>query len=358
MGMTVRRSRSALVALLLGGVVLAGCSGGGGDDGSTGTVDQSELAVAPEGDPNAGVAEDEARAETTAGTSAEQVSVLEDRSVIYRVSVVLEVDDVEATATEIAALATRYDGYVQSESTSGTGVDSPAASEPLTTDEFGVVPPVPPIPPFPPTGTSAVLVLRVPAATYTEAVDEIESLGETVSRTRTADDVTEQVVDVETRIETQEASIDRLQQLLSEASDIADVLAIETELTRRIADLESLQAQLEQLSTLTELATLTVTLYPPETVVEEGTGFVAGLRAGWDAFVRTVELSLTALGAALPFVAAFALVIVPVTVWLVVRHRRSRAAEPPPGAGPSDAEPDASAGNAADDAFASPERDR
>jgi hypothetical protein len=171
-----------------------------------------------------------------------------------------------------------------------------------------------------------VVVLRVPAESYSDVVSELEALGETVSRNRTAEDVTDQVVDVETRIETQEASIDRLQQLLGEATKIADILAIETELTMRIAELESLQARLEQLNDLADLATVTVTFYPPETVVEEGTGFVAGLRAGWDAFLRTVELGLTALGAAIPFLAALALVTVPFVAWLVVRHRRGRSA--------------------------------
>jgi hypothetical protein len=156
---------------------------------------------------------------------------------------------------------------------------------------------------------------------------------------------------------------------LDEAGDVADVLAIETELTRRIAELESLQARLEQLTNLTDLATVTVTLYPPETVVEEGTGFVAGLRAGWDAFLRTVELSLTALGASLPFLAALALVVVPVVVWLVVRHRRrsragstaptqpdEAAAEQPPTPEPETST--AATGEGPPDAFASPDSDR
>ena len=204
--------------------------------------------------------------------------------------------------------------------------------DPETSLEYGIEPPYPPIPPD---ATSGVVVLRVPAESYSDVVSELEALGETVSRTRTADDVTDQVVDVETRIETQEASIDRLQQLLSEASRIADILAIETELTMRIAELESLQARLEQLNDLTDLATVTVTFYPPETVVDEGTGFVAGLRAGWDAFLRTVELGLTALGALTPFVAALALVAVPLVAWLVVRHRRGRSAGTPADAQPS-----------------------
>ncbi len=357
-----------LVLLLAGMMLLAGCSSSTDDGGAVSVDEAGGIAVAPESD----LAEGELRSEAS-DASTEQVTVLEDRSVVYRVSLVLEVDDVADAAETAAEVATRYDGYVQSEATSGQGAApsgsaDPTLSEPGLTDEYGTVPPVPPIPPD---GTSAVLVLRVPAASYTDAVADLETLGEIISRTRTADDVTDQVVDVEARIETQQASIDRLQQLLDEAGDVADVLAIETELTRRIAELESLQARLEQLTNQTDLATITVTLYPPETVVDEGTGFVAGLRAGWEAFIRTVELSLTALGASLPFLAALAVVVVPVVVWLVVRHRRSRAQA---GSAEHPAETDASTSDqpsgveretsvastddAGPDAFASPDPDR
>lgn len=325
--MTGRRGRSALVSgLLLGGLLLAGCSGGGNDSGDEGFVDaEPGVAVAPEAE----VAEGQARTAEGGGVADTDTasSVLEDRSVIYRVALVLEVDDVTDGVDQASTIAARYGGYVQSEATSGRGdlgVSPGYYGDPETAYEYGIEPPYPPIPPD---GTSAVVVLRVPAESYSDVVSEIEALGETISRNRTAEDVTDQVVDVETRIETQQASIDRLQQLLGEATKIADILAIETELTMRIAELESLQARLEQLNNLADLATVTVTFYPPETVVEEGTGFVAGLRAGWDAFLRTVELGLTALGAALPFVAALALVTVPLVVWLVVRHRRGRSAQ-------------------------------
>jgi hypothetical protein len=369
MSMT-QRPRGYVLAIVLGGMLLAGCSSGTDDSGPTSVDDTGGLAVAPESD----LAEGEARVDASE-PAADEVTVLEDRAVVYRVSLVLEVDDVADAAQTAAEVATRYGGYVQSEATSGQGAGpaapgDPTLVEPGFTDEYGVVPPVPPVPPFPPNGTSAVLVLRVPAESYTDAVTDLEALGETVTRTRTADDVTDQVVDVEARIETQEASIDRLQQLLDEAGDVTDVLAIETELTRRIAELESLQARLEQLSNLTDLATVTVTLYPPETVVDEGTGFVAGLRAGWEAFIRSIELGLTALGASLPFLAALALVVVPVVVWLVARHRRGRGqaetltpggTEEAAAEQPSESESGISAtstGESPPDAFASPGSDR
>lgn len=310
MTQTTRRRRSAALAMLMAAVLLlAGCSGS--DDSSTGTTDSANGVVAPE---LAGV-EDERAQEESGGDSAAssdpmQSPVLADRSVIYTVDLVVETDDVRAARDQAESIAARFGGYVQSEGT--YGVPNP----PLGNDIDGSTSP------YPSADEQATLVLRVPAERYERAVDELEAIGDTVSRNRSAQDVTDEVVDVEARIETQQASIDRLQTLLGEATKIGDILAIETELTSRIAELESLQARQEQLGSLTQLATLTVTFVPPQTVVEEGSGFFAGLAAGWDAFVRAIEVGLTALGVMLPFLAALAAVGVPLLVWLVRRNRR------------------------------------
>ncbi len=304
-----------LVALLAAGTLLAGCSAGGTD--SSGSVDAAEPGMAGgdsgqfvEGE----VAPDTAESETRSiSGDTTDVSAPDDRAVIYYVDLLVEVDDVGAAAEDAAAIAARFDGFVQSESSGGI-------DQPIPAPGYDVAP-------FPTFEAQSVLVLRVPAERYEQAVGELEALGETVSRSRNAQDVTQEVVDVQTRIETQEASIDRLQTLLGEATKIGDILAIETELTSRIAELESLKARQEQLATQTDLATITVTFLPPDTVVEEGTGFVAGLEAGWRAFVRSVELGLTALGAALPFLLALALLTLPLVGWLVVRHRRQQRAK-------------------------------
>ena len=315
------KGTGALVALLAAGTVLAGCTSGAQDSGGSvgdetaadGGGDMSmplEAEAAPESLDSGG---------RTLSADTTDVSAPDDRAVIYYVDLVVEVDDVGAAAEDAAALAARFDGFVESESSGGI-------DEPISTPGDDVAP-------FPTIDTQSVLVLRVPAQRYEQAVDELEALGQTVSRNRSAQDVTQEVVDVATRIETQEASIDRLQTLLGEATKIGDILAIETELTSRIAELESLKARQEQLATMTDLATITVTLLPPDTVVDEGTGFVAGLEAGWRAFVRSVELGLTALGVALPFLLALAVLTVPLVGWLVVRHRRQRhdrAPEPAP----------------------------
>jgi hypothetical protein len=321
-GAAPRRGRGtalrAAVLLLTAALVLGACSTGS-DSATDPSAAQPEQVAPGEGSSDATRQDAADGGGTTAGPVSPTLSApVADRSVVYTVGLVVRVDDVPTAAADAADVAAAYDGYVQSESSYGS--DAPRPVEPLPYDPAVVLPPA--------GQGQAVVVIRVPADRYEDAVADLEALGQTVSRSRDAQDVTDEVVDVEARIETQQAAIARLEQLLAEATTVSDVLAVEAQLTTRVAELESLQARQQQLGDLTALATITATFVPPEAVVDEGTGFVAGLQAGWRAFLRTVELGLTAVGALLPFALFFALLLVPLVVWLVLhsrRRRRSRA---------------------------------
>jgi Flp pilus assembly protein TadB len=140
-------------------------------------------------------------------------------------------------------------------------------------------------------------------------------------------DVTATVIDLAARIQSQQASVDRVRALLARAQSIADITSIESELARRESDLESLKAQQRNLDDLTALSTIAVTLLGPDAATPAApkpaqTGFLAGLKAGWKAFAASVGVLLTVLGAVLPFAV---LIGVPLWLALVWRRRRNRA---------------------------------
>ena len=135
----------------------------------------------------------------------------------------------------------------------------------------------------------------------------------------------DQFVDVASRLRTQRESVARVRVLLDKATTIGQVVQVESELTRRQADLESLEARLAALSEQSTLATLTVSLSPVQaaatTKVAPG-AFVEGLRGGWQAMLASVAVALRVLGALLPFGVLAALVGLPVMVLL--RRRRTQ----------------------------------
>src|SRR5664279_5032637 len=82
----------------------------------------------------------------------------------------------------------------------------------------------------------------IPSAKVAPVTDQIAGLGTVRSRGQTSEDVTQQSVDVASRLATQKASIARVRALLAQATRIADIVAIEGELSQRESDLESREA--------------------------------------------------------------------------------------------------------------------
>ena len=72
------------------------------------------------------------------------------------------------------------------------------------------------------------------------------------------------MTDVDSRVRSQQRSVDRVRVLLGQAKTIGEVVQVESELSRREADLESLEAQLAKLKDVTDLATIEVTLVSPD----------------------------------------------------------------------------------------------
>lgn len=169
------------------------------------------------------------------------------------------------------------------------------------------------------------LVLRVPQDRFQEVLRELSGSGKLLSRTSNAKDVTDQVVDVDSRIATQRASVARVRELMDKAERISDVVALEGELSSRQSDLESLLAQQASLKDRTSLATVTLDLTPPDAPDKDGEkgddpGFLDALGGGWDAFVTMLRWIAVALGAAFPFLLTGALALL---VWRVLRARRA-----------------------------------
>ncbi|MCX4735517.1 DUF4349 domain-containing protein [Streptomyces sp. NBC_01363] len=186
------------------------------------------------------------------------------------------------------------------------------------------------------------LVLRVPQGEYDAVLKQLAGTGKLLSRTSSAKDVTDQVVDVESRIATQRASVARVRKLMERAGKLSDVVTLEGELSSRQASLESLLAQQASLEDRTTLATITLDLSEPETAAQDGgeddPGFLDALGGGWHAFVTVLLWLAMAVGAAAPFLAALAVLLL---LWRLLRHRLPGRRKPrtPEPAGSSPAPP-------------------
>lgn len=170
---------------------------------------------------------------------------------------------------------------------------------------------------------SAHLVLRIPSTALSETLTQLKKLGTVNNASMSATDVTTTVQDLDARITALQASVDRLLALMSTATDTTDLIAIETALSERQADLESLQARRTYLSDQVSLSTVTLDLVSEGTVAQGApSDFWAGLLAGWNALVVAAGSLLVGFGVALPWLVVLALLAC--AAWLIARRSKRR----------------------------------
>ncbi|MDA0567238.1 DUF4349 domain-containing protein, partial [Streptomonospora sp. S1-112] len=286
--------RGAAAAPILLLALVAGCSATSSSGGADASREAPEPGVAQEAPPEAQAPGGGEAADGSAGLSGDVP--LADRDLVYTADLRVEVDDVDAAAERAGEWVADAGGYVSAESVHADEGDAPYAS----------------------------LTLQVPQDRYEDALDELAALGSQSSLDRRVADVTEEVADVDSRVESAEASLDRLRDLLADAETVEEVLAVEAEISTRQQELESLQARQEALAEQVAYSTVNLELMPPETYVadpdDDTIGFLGGLERGWRALVGLGGALAVAAGWLLPFAVLAALVGVP--AWLLWRRRR------------------------------------
>ena len=289
----MRRRVVPVIAAIGAAFLLAACSAATSDQGT-------EL-------PNDVVAED-----TVAGAPMEPMvasdekgggtSTTQEQALIRTAFVNIRVDDVGAATSDVRSLVAQRDGLISSENSQVDGES-----------------------------TYSSMTVQVPAAGLDEFIAAISALGTVDAVSVNAQDVTTQVVDLDARIAALETSIDRMSELLAQADQIDDLLAIETQLSSRQAELDSLTAQRAFIGDQVALSSVTITLAPLSTITEvDAPGFLSGLRSGWAAFISAIAVGVTAFGFLLPFALIALLVLVPLVAIAIRQSRRRITAAPTP----------------------------
>jgi hypothetical protein len=293
------------------GVVLAGFSTGGSSPGvatvapaypSPGPEEKGALMDGGAGAYSQGAADNDARSvapgQSAAPDKAPGLSIgTVQRELVRTAQISVEVRDPTASSRQVRTAAAGVNGFVTEEQSSDTG---------------------------------GLLVLRVPADALDRLIEDIAAVGRVVGRSSQVLDATEEVVDLDARVASQQASVARVRALLAEAVSIGDVVAIESELARREADLDSLTSRLEALRDRVALSTLTVDLRSPGAPPagdQPPPGFRDGLAAGWDGLRAAGIAAAAVIGFLLPFLPVVAML--GGIIWLarrVVRARRAPAA--------------------------------
>ncbi|MER5640104.1 DUF4349 domain-containing protein [Kitasatospora sp. NPDC002227] len=225
--MAYGRRRAAAGAVLAAAVLLSGCSS---EDGAS-SHGAAAVAQAPQA---AGGQPATVNPSAAAGAGKGATAPVETRQISYTAQLSVRVADVPKAVTSAEALAVPgTGGYV--------------AEEQVQSAEGGGQ-------------ASARLVLKLPTAGFPQALDQLAGLGQVLDRRSQAQDLTQQLVDLDSRVKSQQASVERIRELMKNATGLADVVSLEAELSRREADLESLQRQRQDLGGQVALSTVTLQL--------------------------------------------------------------------------------------------------
>lgn len=313
--MTQTPARILIPTLLLAALALTGCSSSGDEAGSSGSSDSESSGSGSSGSGSSGSGSGDSGGSTVAqapASASRQRSLVDavqaaptspEQALIRTGNVALRAGDVGRAQIEVQQVVDTYAGQV---------TDEKSQSDDDGTAEF------------------TRMVLRVPSEDFGKAVADLKGIAELESATTKQDDVTAEVIDVQTRMKVQKRSIARISVLFERAQNIRDIMAIESELSQRQADLEALEQQATYLANQTSLSTIVVSIdqIPDKAAAQEEdeAGFVAGLSAGWGALSTFAVGLATAVGALLPWLVVLALVAIPTL--LLVRSLRRRTPAP------------------------------
>jgi len=170
------------------------------------------------------------------------------RDIVFTATIDLEVADVAAAGAEARDVVLTLGGVVFAESTTTAG-------RPHT-----------------------VLTFKIRPAEFDRALSSLSKIGELVNQRVSADDVTDRIVDLQSRASTAEASVVRLRKLLNQAGDVNALARLEGQLLERETLLEQLRGQLRTVKDQVALATITLSITQAPTVIPPAAiDLVAGL---------------------------------------------------------------------------------
>ncbi|WP_373482401.1 DUF4349 domain-containing protein [Acetobacterium sp.] len=210
-------------------VMTGGCFSGSTQENSKSAADESMVSDQATGETAnaAPVPEATANASVPFDTS----------KIIYTGNISLNTEDYQNTFERISSYAAELGGFVQD---SGSNYAS---------EQAGVQ------------ANSGYLTIRVPSDKFSEAMTQIQTWGSPISANVNSTNISQQYEDVQARLNNLRIEEGRLLEYLKQATNITDMLAIESELNRVRTEIDSLTTTIKNWDTEMAYSTIYVSLY-------------------------------------------------------------------------------------------------
>lgn len=225
----------------------------------------------------------------------QSLPIAAERKIIRNADLSLETDAPQDAQNKITAIAEGKGGFVIESAQSGS--DSKAA----TLDTVS-------------------MTVRVPAAKFSEALDEIrKTSSRTITETVKGQDVTEEFIDIEARLKTHKALEAQFLEIMKRSNSVEDALNVQREIADVRGEIEKIEGRRKFLENQSSLSTIKVKLQTPAVFSTNSSGFFAQIKQsfgrGFDAALSFILVLITMVIALLPF-----LIFVVLPIYLLIRY--------------------------------------
>ncbi len=173
--------------------------------------------------------------------------------------------------------------------------------------------------------TSGRITIRVPAEKFDFILDEIKNIGKVQSINISGQDVTEEYIDLESRLRNLEKQEEILLDLMEQSKSVEDSIHVQRELSNVQGDIEVIKGRMNYIDNMVNFSTIEVYLSEPSAIkTSSGWGFLDALKRGARGAINVLNGLITALIIISPVLVFIAIIVI--IVWAIIRARKRRRA--------------------------------
>jgi hypothetical protein len=231
-----------------------------------------------------------------------------ERKIIRNANLTLETNSPEDAARQITATAGAKNGFVVTSDTQQH--QSKSGSQNITVN----------------------MVLRVPSNQFESSLNEIRQTAQRVVQEKiSGQDVTEEFIDLEARINAKKALESQFLEIMKQAKTVEDALKVQTELSEVRSEIERVQGRRKFLENQASYSTINITLNTPTVFASNSTGFISELwlavSDGVDAALSVILFFIRAVLALLPLIILFGIPLYLLIRYFLKKNKRQKLAK-------------------------------
>lgn len=174
--------------------------------------------------------------------------------------------------------------------------------------------------------TSGRILIRIPSEKFDISINEIKKIGELKSINISGQDVTQEYVDLESRLKNYEAQEKVLIDLMNKSTSVKDSIEVQKELSNVQGEIEVIKGRMNYLNNMVSFSTIEITIAEPNVAPPvQGGGFLNAVKRGAETAIKVLNGLAFFIITISPLIVLAGIVLI--IVWASIRARNKRRAK-------------------------------